>query len=141
MTQQVFGGVAIAERPQRDVWAAMKNGLRCRCPKCGSGRLFRAFVKPVDRCEACGEDMSHQRADDMPAYLDIVIVGHLVVGAFVAVESLTNWPLWAHMALWTPLTLALSILFLQPLKGAVIGMQWALQMHGFGGEKDMPGGH
>lgn len=141
MTQQVFGDIAIAARPERDVWAAVKNGLRCRCPKCGSGRLFRAFVKPVDKCEACGEDMSHQRADDMPAYLDIVIVGHLVVGAFVAVESLTNWPLWAHMALWTPLTLALSILFLQPLKGAVIGMQWALHMHGFGGEKDMPGGH
>jgi len=141
MTRQIFGNVAMAAKPARDLWAAMKNGLRCRCPNCGSGRLFRAFVKPVDRCEACGEDMTHQRADDMPAYLDIVIVGHLVVGAFVAVESFTNWPLWAHMALWTPLTLALSILFLQPLKGAVIGMQWALYMHGFGGEQDWPVGH
>lgn len=118
---------------------AITNGLRCRCPRCGTGRLFYRFVKPVDRCEACGEDLSHQRADDMPAYLDIVVVGHLVVGAFVMVESVTTWPLWLHMALWTPLTLGLAILFLQPLKGAVIGMQWALYMHGFGGEKDVLG--
>jgi uncharacterized protein (DUF983 family) len=136
MTQQIYGDVVAAKRPERPLADAVKNGLRSRCPRCGEGHLFRAFVKPVDRCEVCGEDLSHQRADDMPAYLDIVVVGHIVVGAFVAVESITTWPIWAHMALWTPLTLALAILFLQPIKGAVIAMQWALYMHGFGGEAD-----
>jgi hypothetical protein len=27
-------------------------------------------------------------------------------------------------------------LFLQPIKGAVIGLQWAFYMHGFGDEPD-----
>lgn len=138
--QQVFGGEEPTARPERSVSDAIKNGLRSRCPKCGTGHLFWRFVKPVDRCEVCGEDLSHQRADDLPAYLDVVVVGHLVVGAFVMVESVTTWPTWAHMAVWTPLTLLLAILFLQPLKGAVIGLQWALYMHGFGGEKDPLGG-
>jgi len=35
-----------------------------------------------------------------------------------------------------PLTIVLSVALLQPVKGAVIGLQWALYMHGFGGEKD-----
>jgi hypothetical protein len=30
---------------------------------------------------------------------------------------------------------------MQPLKGAVIGFQWANRMHGFGGEDDMPETH
>jgi hypothetical protein len=30
---------------------------------------------------------------------------------------------------------------MQPLKGAVIGFQWANYMHGFGGDDDMPETH
>lgn len=140
MTQQVFGGSEATARPERPLKEAIMNGLRSRCPHCGTGRLFWRFVKPVDHCEVCGEDLSHQRADDLPAYLDVVVVGHIVVGLFVMVEAVTTWPTWAHMALWTPLTLVLAILLLQPIKGAVIGLQWALYMHGFGGETDTLGG-
>jgi uncharacterized protein (DUF983 family) len=82
----------------------MWRGFRGRCPHCGEGKLFRAFVKPVAQCSVCGEDYTEQRADDLPAYLTILIVGHVVVGAFMGVEATTNLPLWAHMAIWGPLT-------------------------------------
>lgn len=132
---QVFGGESPASaRAARPVVEAMWRGFRSRCPHCGEGRLFRAFVKPVDHCAVCGEDYTPQRADDLPAYLTILIVGHIVVGAFMGVEATTDLPLWAHMAIWAPLTLILSLVLLQPLKGATIGLQWALYMHGFGGE-------
>lgn len=111
--------------------AALK-GFRCRCPKCGQGRLFRAFLKPVAACEACGESMEGQRSDDLPPYITIFIVGHVIVPLILANEMSANpWPLWLHTAVWVPLTLGLTLLLMQPIKGAVIGMQWGLRLHGF----------
>jgi len=121
---------------KRDLWTAMKRGFRCRCPRCGEGKLFRAFLKVDDHCSACGLDFTPHRADDLPAYLVIVIVGHIVLGAFMAVEATSTLSTWQHVAIWVPLTILLAVALLQPVKGAVIGLQWALYMHGFGGEKD-----
>jgi uncharacterized protein (DUF983 family) len=114
----------------------MKRGLLGRCPHCGKGKLFRAFVKPVDKCEICGEELHHHRADDLPAYLVIVVVGHIVLGGFMAAEVTSTLSTWQHALIWVPLTIVLAVALLQPVKGAVIGLQWALYMHGFGGEKD-----
>lgn len=118
---------------RRETFQAMKRGLFCRCPNCGEGKLFRAFLKPVDNCQVCGEDYSHHRADDLPAYLSIVLVGHIVVGGFMLTDQSVSWSNWVHLAIWTPLTLVLALATIQPIKGAVIGWQWAARMHGFGG--------
>lgn len=134
--EQVFGGEAQSGKPVRPLWPAIKRGLLGRCPRCGEGKLFKAFTKTVDTCSVCGEEIHHHRADDLPAYLVIFIVGHIVVGAFMSVEASTDWPTWQYLALFVPLTLVLSIGLLQPIKGAVIGLQWALYMHGFGGEPE-----
>ena len=136
MAEQIFGADTVPARERRPVWQAMWRGLRCRCPHCGEGKLFRAFVKPVDHCAVCGEDYTHQRADDFPAYITITIVGHIVLGGFLAVETLFILSNWVHLAIWVPLTILLSIGLLQPVKGAIIGLQWANYMHGFGGETD-----
>jgi uncharacterized protein (DUF983 family) len=123
---------------KRDVVQAMKRGLFCRCPNCGDGRLFRAFLKSVDNCAVCGEDYTHHRADDLPAYLTILIVGHIVVGGFMFTDM--AWPMsdWVHLAIWAPLTLVLALALIQPIKGAVIGLQWAVRMHGFGDAPPKP---
>ena len=133
---QVFGGENHTGRPQRPLWDAIKRGMLSKCPHCGKGRLFRAYTKTVDRCEVCGEEIYHHRADDLPAYLVITVVGHIVLTMFLAAEILTNWSSWQHLAVWVPLTLIMSLALLQPAKGAVIGLQWANYMHGFGGEND-----
>jgi uncharacterized protein (DUF983 family) len=133
MQEQVFGGQA---RPERSVLQALVRGFRCRCPNCGEGRLFASFVRTADRCDRCGEEFHHHRADDFPAYLVIVIVGHIVVGAFMGVEAMVTLSTWQHLAIWVPLTIALALGLLMPVKGAVVGLQWALYMHGFGGHKD-----
>ncbi|WP_312794331.1 DUF983 domain-containing protein [Tianweitania sp.] len=123
-------------RPVRPLIPAMWRGFRGRCPHCGEGKLFRAFVKVNDACPACGEDFHHHRADDLPAYLVVFIVGHIVVGAFMGVETIGDLALWQHLAIWVPLTIVACIALLQPVKGAVVGLQWALYMHGFGGHED-----
>jgi len=137
MKEQVFGGAAHANEQQRSVMESMWRGFLGKCPHCGKGRLFRSFLKTVDRCSECSEEMSHHRADDLPAYLVIVVVGHVVVGAFMGVEAVTLWPLWLHLAIWGPITILMSLALIGPIKGAVVGLQWALRMHGFGDEKEL----
>lgn len=122
----------------RDWRQAVARGLKGRCPHCGQGRLFRAFLKPFDRCEACGEDLHHQRADDLPPYIVITIVGHIIVGGLLLAEKFAEWPMWLHMTVWPLLTILLSFALMQPVKGGVVGLQWAVRMHGFGGEPERP---
>lgn len=115
----------------RDIVQAMRRGFRGRCPACGEGRLFRSFLKVNETCAECGEELHHHRADDFPAYLVIVIVGHIVVPLVLAVETHLAPSYWVHLALWLPLTLGLSLSLLQPVKGVVVAVQWFLGMHGF----------
>jgi uncharacterized protein (DUF983 family) len=116
---------------KRDVWQALKRGFRWRCPRCGEGKLFRAFLKVDNNCSVCGLDFTPHRADDLPAYLVIVIVGHLVVPTALIIETDYSPPVWLQLAIYLPVTLILSLALLQPVKGAVVGLQWALHMHGF----------
>lgn len=115
----------------RDAWTAIKRGLRGLCPACGEGRMFRALLKTEHACPACGEELHHHRADDFPAYLNIVAVGHIVVPLVLAVETAYAPPYWLHAALWIPLTLILAFALMHPIKGAVVAWQWAARMHGF----------
>jgi uncharacterized protein (DUF983 family) len=111
---------------------AIWRGLHCKCPSCGKGQLFYNYLKVVDQCPVCNEDLHYQRADDAPPYLTIMAVGHIVVPGLFIVEKLYKPAIWVHMAMWLPLTLVLSLALLPMFKGAVIGLQWALRMHGFG---------
>jgi len=110
---------------------AVGRGFAMRCPNCGRGHLFRRFLKVTDRCEVCGEDYKAQRADDFPAYLVIVVVGHVVVPALLAVEMAYSPPVWLQLAIWLPVTLFAALGLLQPTKGAIVGLQWQTGMHGF----------
>jgi uncharacterized protein (DUF983 family) len=134
-TTEVFEGHSKTTRAKRDVWGAIKRGWSGRCPHCGNGRLFRSFLKPVDNCGSCGEDMHHQRADDLPPYLVVFVVGHVVVGGYLLAERVVTLNSWQHLAIWTPMMIIMALAMMQPTKGAVIGLQWANHMHGFGGQE------
>jgi uncharacterized protein (DUF983 family) len=108
------------------------RGLRGRCPACGGDRLFSRFLKVAEQCRDCGTDLHHHRADDLPPYIVILIVGHILGWAILTAETRFQVPLWLHLALWPLLALILCLLLLQPVKGAVVGLQYALGMHGFG---------
>lgn len=123
--------VIIEAHGRRDVWQAIGRGLVGRCPHCRQGKLFRAFLKVSDHCAVCGEQFHHHRADDLPAYLSIVIVGHVVVGLLVHYTSQTAISPLVYMLTLVPLSLVLALVLIQPIKGAVVGLQWANRMHGF----------
>ena len=72
------------EVENRQLVPALTKGARCRCPHCGEGRLFYRFLKPVAACPACGEDLSHQRADDAPPAERASLDAHLTASALSA---------------------------------------------------------
>jgi uncharacterized protein (DUF983 family) len=127
-----------APAAKREVWTSMKRGFRGRCPRCGEGKLFRAFLKVDNNCSVCGLDFTPHRADDLPAYLVIIIVGHIVVPTALMIETNYAPPVALQLAIYLPFTFIASLLLLQPVKGAVVGMQWALRMHGFDEQNPEP---
>lgn len=112
----------------------MRRGLAKRCPACGRGALYGRYLSVADHCPACGEALHHQRADDAPPYFVMLIVGHVVVGGVLTLEQWAAPAQWVHMVIWIPMILILSLWLLPRVKGALIGLQWAHRMHGFGGE-------
>ncbi|WP_245417886.1 DUF983 domain-containing protein [Cohaesibacter celericrescens] len=140
MTSLALNTVSIETKPHRPVLAAMLQGCMGRCPNCKSGRLFNGFLAITPKCSHCHEDYSHHRADDAPPYFTIFIVGHIVVSLLIWSEITFKPALWIHMAIWIPITIAMSLAFLRPIKGAIVALQWANYMHGFdpNAEPDLP---
>lgn len=114
-----------AERP---LALGVRRGLRMQCPNCGKGRLFRAYLK-VKACDACGHRNDLYRADDGPAYITILLVGHLVVGPLLLWPFIWEAPLWLVIGSTIP-ALAILILALLPvIKGGWVGLMWARRAH------------
>lgn len=123
--------VEIAETEQRSVGQAVWNGMKLKCPHCGKGHLFRSYLKVAEKCDVCGEELHHHRADDFPPYIAILIVGHLIVGAMLHLEFSYEIAPWVYVATMVPAALILPLLMLPSIKGAIVGLQWAQRMHGF----------
>ena len=119
---------------------AMARGFLNRCPHCGEGHMFGRFLKVRPACESCGLEMEGHRADDLPPYLVIFLVGHIVGYLVLEFEMGYDVPLWISLTVWPLLTLVLALGLLQPVKGAVIGLQYHCGMHGFGKAPPARGG-
>jgi uncharacterized protein (DUF983 family) len=109
---------------------ALTLGFRRLCPQCGCGYLYLRYLKVQSACEGCGLPLASYRSDDAPPYFTILLVGHIVVPAMLLLEQTYHPPEWLHLALWVPLTLALTLTLLPRIKGAVIGWQWAAAIKG-----------
>jgi len=115
----------------RDWKRAAGRGLAGRCPRCAAAPLFAGWLRVAPHCTACGQDWSHQRADDFPSYLVILVLGHVLVPLMIAANLWWDWPTGIQMVAWPGLAAILAMLLIRPTKGAVIGAQWALGLGGF----------
>ncbi|MGC6390985.1 MAG: DUF983 domain-containing protein [Alphaproteobacteria bacterium] len=120
----------------RSVWSAILRGISQKCPACGGDSCFDGYLKIREQCRSCGEEFWHHRCDDAPPYVVIFIVGHIVVPLAVALELSYTPPLWIHATIWSIAIIGLSLLLLPRVKGAVLGIQWANRMHGFGDHEE-----
>lgn len=117
-----------AERP---LWPALARGWRRRCPNCGSGALLDGYLSVAPTCNVCREELHHQRADDGPAYLTILIVGHLMAPLLFTVYEIWRPEPLVLFTIFGVGCVGLSLYLLPRLKGMMIGFQWAREMHGF----------
>lgn len=120
-----------ADAGERPLGQACWRGWRRRCPSCGTGPLMKSYLKVRDTCTVCEEELHHQRADDGPAYLTILVVGHLMA-------PMLGWAFFAFRpnpmvlaSVFAIGTVALSLYLLPRFKGMMVGFQWAKRMHGF----------
>ena len=111
---------------------AFLRGWRRRCPKCGAGPMMRGYLSVRESCPVCGEEFHHHRADDGPAYLTILIVGHLMApGLHIYFVTFRPEPL-TLASIFSVGCVILSMYLLPRIKGALIAYQWARRLHGFG---------
>lgn len=116
--------------PKSATEAALR-GARGLCPSCARQPLFWRFLKPIELCTSCGQDWTPQQADDFPAYLSILITGHIMAPIIIALIVYAALPEWGLTLVILPMAIFLLSVILQPAKGAVIATQWWLGMHGF----------
>ena len=103
---------------------ALSTGLRGRCPRCGRGHLFRGYLKVRPACEVCGLDFAFADSGDGPAFFVTSIVGVVVVALAMWTEFTFEIPVWVHLLVWLPLTAALALGMIRPLKGVMIAVQY-----------------
>ena len=115
--------------------AALLRGFLGKCPRCGEGKLFRAWLKPKDHCPSCALDLREQRSDDFPAYVSIFVTGHLLAPILIMLGSDFALSTFAILAITLPLAVVFMLATLQPAKGGVIALQWWHGMHGFRRER------
>ena len=114
--------------PVVTVMTAITRGLRGRCPSCGTGHMFKGFLTVASTCRDCEAPLGLVRADDAPPYFTILVVGHVVIPLLFLTERSFQLPLWGMSAIFLPLTLALSLGLIRPIKGGTVGLMFNLNM-------------
>ncbi len=99
-------------------------GLGATCPRCGQGRLYAGLLKPAPRCAACGLDYSFADSGDGPAVFVILILGFVILGLALLVDSALSPPIWVDFLIWLPVTVVASIWALRFGKAFMIALQY-----------------
>lgn len=115
-------------KQQIGFWLVVLRGIIGRCPHCGEGKLFARYLKQVDNCEFCGANLGKIRADDGPAWLTIMIVGHILAPILLLVIPDATAPDWLLVLGFTSLAFILAILVLPRAKGIFIGILWRMSL-------------
>lgn len=103
---------------------AFSTGVRCKCPRCGRGRLFDGYLALAKRCPVCDLDYGFADSGDGPMVFIILIAGFVIAAAALFVEVSYQPPYWLHAVLWIPLAIALPLVLLRPFKGVFVALQY-----------------
>jgi uncharacterized protein (DUF983 family) len=113
--------VIVTEPAPPPWWQA---ALRCRCPRCGKGKLFQGLLTVRDACPVCALDLRAHDSGDGPAVLVIFLLGAIVVGLAFWVEFRFEPPFWVHALLWPAIILPGSVALMRPMKAGLVALQY-----------------
>ena len=109
------------------VLTGLQRGFRRRCPNCNRAKLFAGYLKVQPVCPSCGHANGQYRADDAPPYFTMLLVGHLVVAPMLFFPFIWEWPVATVLAITLPIVGGLTLGLLPFVKGAVVGLHWAVR--------------
>lgn len=116
---------------ERMLKPALKHGWHGRCPNCGTGKMMSSYLQVHHNCPNCNEELHHHRADDGPAYVTILIAGHIIgPSMLLTFEIFRPEPLVMGIG-FSILFVIFALYFLPRIKGVFVALQWAKRMHGF----------
>lgn len=118
-----MGGMNEIKHPLK---RSVGRGLQHRCPACGDGQLYGRFLKVEPTCQVCGQDLAKYPADDGPAYLTIVLVGHLIIAPLLLFPIVWESSAWISVPVLLTALTAITLAALPRVKGGWIGMMYAL---------------
>jgi uncharacterized protein (DUF983 family) len=104
--------------------SALSAGLRCRCPNCGEGQVYRGFLTFKDQCDTCGADLTIADAGDGPSFFVMFAALIVIVPSAMFLEFAFRPPGWVHIIIWPPITFAFALFFLRPVKALLFALQW-----------------
>jgi uncharacterized protein (DUF983 family) len=104
--------------------STLSAGLRCRCPRCGEGKLFRKYLKIADKCDRCGLDFSFADPADGPAFFVMSAVSILVMGVWAWWAVTASPPIWLQFSLVVPALTIGCLGTLQPVKAWLVAEQY-----------------
>lgn len=109
---------------QYPVLDPIQTGLKSRCPRCGEGQLFHGYLSVKPKCSACGLDNSFIDTGEGPAVLVMLVVGFVILGSALWLDSQLTMPVWLHIFIWLPLSILLSLFLLRKMKAVMIALQY-----------------
>lgn len=112
----------------RKVGAALMRGFIGRCPACGQGHVLKNYISPRMECEVCSENLARYLSADFAPYLVTFAIG-LTFTPLILVSTMV-WDVPEALALSVGLmtALACALALLPRMKGAAIGLLWALDV-------------
>lgn len=110
--------------PSYDPPRPIISGIRCRCPRCGEGKLFSGFLTVAKECDACGLDYSFADPADGPAFFVMTAVGMVVIAVFTWVEVAYHPPMWVHLVTVFPALIIGCLGALRPVKSWMVASQF-----------------
>lgn len=110
------------------LFRSIGRGLGHHCPNCGKGRLFGRYLKVEPVCRSCGHELARYPADDGPAYLTILLLGHLIIAPLLFFPIVWRSPAQYSLPIILSALTVVTLLLLPRVKGGWIGMMYALQV-------------
>ena len=102
----------------------IKLGLVSKCPQCGQGALYQGLLSVKSNCSHCKLDFSFADAGDGPAVFVITIVGFVVLGMAMWLETTISPPLYLQLLIWCPTATILALYLLRAAKAILINLQY-----------------
>jgi len=102
----------------------VRVSLTCKCPQCGRGHLFVGLLEMAVDCGECHLQFNSEQLGDGATAFIVLILGVVLVGAAILLETMFSPALWVHLCLWTPTSILGSIALLRPFKALMLGLHY-----------------